>query len=125
MNNNILLTDLYELTMLQAYAEHRMSATAVFEFFVRKLPRQRNFLVAAGLEPVVSYLETLSFTREDLEWLAGDGHLSREFIATLDLPPDARETLLTLTPDGYTGLAARQVDELLTQCAALDKQSIR
>jgi hypothetical protein len=45
-----LLTDLYQLTMLQGYWQHGMRETAVFEFFVRKLPEHRNFLVAAGLE---------------------------------------------------------------------------
>ena len=45
-----LLTDLYQLTMLQVYYEQRMTDTAVFELFVRKLPPGRDFLVAAGLE---------------------------------------------------------------------------
>ena len=45
-----LLTDLYELTMLQAYYERGMTDPAVFELFVRKLPPKRDFLVAAGLE---------------------------------------------------------------------------
>ena len=45
-----LLTDLYELTMLQAYLAEGMLDTAVFELFVRKLPPGRNFMVAAGLE---------------------------------------------------------------------------
>ena len=44
-----LLTDLYQLTMLQAYYEQEMTDTAVFELFVRKLPPKRDFLVAAGL----------------------------------------------------------------------------
>ncbi len=48
----LLLTDLYQLTMLQAYHDEGMNDAAVFEFFVRKLPESRNFLVAAGLEPV-------------------------------------------------------------------------
>ena len=59
MAASVLLTDLYELTMLQAYFAQRMNGTAVFEFFVRKLPRERNFLMAAGLEQVLDYLETL------------------------------------------------------------------
>ncbi|MDH3451382.1 MAG: nicotinate phosphoribosyltransferase [Gammaproteobacteria bacterium] len=83
MTNKVLLTDLYELTMLQAYAEHGLAATAVFEFFVRKLPRQRSFLLAAGLEQVVTYLEELSFTESDLEWLASEGHLNRGFVDSL------------------------------------------
>jgi nicotinic acid phosphoribosyltransferase len=45
----LLLTDLYQLTMLQAYFGQGMNGTAVFEFFVRKLPPGRNFLMAAGL----------------------------------------------------------------------------
>jgi len=47
-----LLTDLYQLTMLQAYFEQGMTETAVFEFFVRRLPPNRAFLVAAGLEQI-------------------------------------------------------------------------
>ena len=45
-----LLTDLYQLSMLETYFEQGMAETAVFEFFVRKLPAGRNFLIAAGLE---------------------------------------------------------------------------
>ena len=51
-STSALLTDLYELTMAQAYLEQGMDEPAVFEFFVRKLPPHRNFLVAAGLEQV-------------------------------------------------------------------------
>ena len=47
---SILLTDLYQLTMLQGYWQQGMEDIAVFEFFVRKLPKQRGFLIAAGLE---------------------------------------------------------------------------
>jgi nicotinate phosphoribosyltransferase len=50
---SVLLTDLYELTMLQAYFAQRMNGTAAFEFFVRKLPRERNFLLAARREQVL------------------------------------------------------------------------
>ena len=45
-----LLTDLYQLTMLQGYVDRGMTETAVFEFFVRRLPEERNYLIAAGLE---------------------------------------------------------------------------
>jgi Nicotinate phosphoribosyltransferase (NAPRTase) N-terminal domain len=48
--SSALLTDLYQLTMLQGYFHEQMEETAVFEFFVRRLPPCRNFLVAAGLE---------------------------------------------------------------------------
>lgn len=74
------LTDLYQLTMLQGYLEQGMSAPAVFEFFVRRLPPQRNFLVAAGLEQVLDYLEALRFTSEELDWLGRCGRFSGAFI---------------------------------------------
>ena len=48
-----LLTDLYQLTMLQVYHDRGMNGTAAFEFFVRKMPEHRHFLVAAGLEQVL------------------------------------------------------------------------
>jgi nicotinate phosphoribosyltransferase len=78
-----LLTDLYELTMMQAYLEQRMLGTAVFEFFVRKLPAQRSFLVAAGLEQVIEYLETVRFTDDERAYLAGIGRFTPAFIDAL------------------------------------------
>src|SRR5258706_10542836 len=77
-----LLTDLYQLTMLQAYFDRGMTQTAVFEFFVRRLPKARNFLVAAGLADVLSYLGELRFSAEELDWLAGHGFKS-DFIGHL------------------------------------------
>jgi nicotinate phosphoribosyltransferase len=68
-----LLTDLYQFNMIQAYLEHGETKTAVFEFFVRKLPAQRGFLVAAGLEQALEFLENLRFSAEELEWLASEG----------------------------------------------------
>jgi len=65
-----LLADLYQFTMLQSYLEQGMEETAVFELFVRKLPPGRNFLVAAGLEQVIEFLENLRFSPEELDWLA-------------------------------------------------------
>ena len=83
MQASVLLTDLYELTMLQAYFEQRMHGTAVFELFVRKLPPHRNFLVAAGLEQALAYLAALRFTAEDLDWLAQSGRFTPAFIASI------------------------------------------
>ena len=54
--SSVLLTDLYQLTMVQAYLEQGMEDEAVFEFFVRRLPAQRGFLMAAGLEQVLDFL---------------------------------------------------------------------
>lgn len=78
-----LLTDLYQLTMLQTYHAERMHETAVFELFVRRLPPERNFLLAAGLEQALDYLENLRFTAEERDWLTGTGRFSPDFVATL------------------------------------------
>lgn len=78
-----LLTDLYEITMLQAYFSEDMNDTAVFEFFVRHLPEQRNFAVAAGLAQVLAYLGELHFDDDDLAWLRDSGRFDDAFIASL------------------------------------------
>lgn len=74
--SSILLTDLYQLTMLQAYFDRDMEETAVFEFFVRRLPDRRNFLMAAGLEQVLDFLEAACFSEEEIAWLAATGRFS-------------------------------------------------
>ncbi len=78
-----LLTDLYQLTMLQAYFDEGMDATAVFEFFVRALPPGRNFLLAAGLEQVLGYLQQFRVTEAELDWLRARGGFSEPFLAAL------------------------------------------
>lgn len=82
-DRSALLTDLYQLTMLQACFERGMNEAAVFEFFVRKLPPDRNFLIAAGLEQALDFLENLHFAAEELDWLAGCGRFDRRCVDTL------------------------------------------
>ena len=64
-----LTTDLYELNMVQAYLDKGEDREAVFEFFVRRLPSRRGFLLAAGLEDALDYLETLRFSDAEIAWL--------------------------------------------------------
>ena len=78
-----LLTDLYQLTMLDAYRVQGMADTAVFELFFRKLPQRRGFLMAAGLEQAVEFLEGLRFSAEELAYLKSTERLSPELIASL------------------------------------------
>ena len=66
-----LTTDLYELTMAASYLSRGMSDTATFSLFVRDLPPDRGFLVAAGLESSLQVLEEFAFDDDDLTWLAG------------------------------------------------------
>jgi nicotinate phosphoribosyltransferase len=64
-----LLTDLYELNMAASYLRRGMDGTATFSLFVRELPPTRGFLVAAGLEACLAFLEDLRFEPEDLDYL--------------------------------------------------------
>ena len=80
MQPGVLLTDLYQLTMLQGYFEQQMEEDAVFEFFVRKIPPTRGFLMAAGLEQAVEFLEGLRFTESELEWLRRGGRFTDAFV---------------------------------------------
>jgi len=82
-DTSALLTDLYQLTMLQAYYAQGMVDTAVFEFFVRRLPPNRGFLVAAGLEQALAFLEGLRVTDEELDWARKSGRFARDFIDAL------------------------------------------
>jgi nicotinate phosphoribosyltransferase len=81
--SSLLLTDLYELNMMQAYLEAGMTEPAVFEFFVRKLPDTRGFLMAAGLEQAVEFLENAHFTEAELDWLAESGRFSKDMLGYL------------------------------------------
>jgi nicotinate phosphoribosyltransferase len=64
-----LLTDLYELTMAAGYVQNGFHARATFELFVRHLPHRRNYLVAAGLEQALDFLENVRFSAEDVAYL--------------------------------------------------------
>ncbi|MDO9116599.1 MAG: nicotinate phosphoribosyltransferase [Nitrospira sp.] len=83
-SDHALLTDLYQLTMAQAYLEQGMEEPAVFEFFVRRLPPHRNFLMAAGLPQAVDYLSRLRFTSDDIAWLAQTGRFSPTLLRYLE-----------------------------------------
>src|SRR5215475_5447744 len=64
-----LTTDLYELNMVQAYLDRGEDKEAVFEFFVRRLPERRGFILAAGLDDALTYLEGLRFSPGEIDWL--------------------------------------------------------
>ena len=80
---SLLLTDLYQLNMLQAYRDAGMDRTAVFEFFVRRLPPNRGFLLAAGLTSVIEFLERARFSEHDLAWLRESGRFDPDFVDSL------------------------------------------
>jgi len=69
VRSEALLVDLYELTMAAAYFEHGIDCRATFELFVRSLPPERAYLVAAGTDAALDYLENLRFTEQDVQFL--------------------------------------------------------
>lgn len=79
-----LFTDLYELTMLQAYYEEAMHEPAVFSLFARRLPRRRNYLLACGLDTLLGQLEGLRFGLQDLDYLASLELFSERFLRRLE-----------------------------------------
>lgn len=81
--NAPLLTDLYELTMLQAYWKEGLHGEAVFDLFVRKLPAHRNYLLACGLDDTLRYLERLQFDEGSLVFLKSRKEFSPEFVEWL------------------------------------------
>lgn len=81
--NAALLTDLYQLTMLQSYWRRGMGEPATFDLFVRHLPANRRFLVACGLEQALAYLEALRFEPDAIDHLRSLGRFDPEFLGWL------------------------------------------
>src|SRR5947209_6672170 len=79
-----LLTDLYELTMAQAYFEEGLSEDGVFSLFVRRLPPRRNYLLACGLDDVLAFLETFRFDAAALAYLESLQRFSSRFLRFLE-----------------------------------------
>lgn len=81
-----LLTDLYELTMAAGYVQTGMGGRATFELFARRLPERRNYLVVAGVEEALDFLEAVHFTSEEIGYLRHHPsfrHVGRKFFDTL------------------------------------------
>ena len=84
-----LFTDLYELTMAASYFREGMHGEATFSLFVRRLPARRSFLIAAGLEDVLAFLESLQFSEAAIRYLGSLGTFDPRF---LDFLGDLRFT---------------------------------
>src|ERR1700740_2634837 len=75
-----LLTDLYQINMIQAYLDHGDIGIAVFELFVRSLPPRRGFLLAAGLQQALDYPEDLCFSAAEIDWLKSTGRFNQNLL---------------------------------------------
>ncbi|MGD8397057.1 MAG: nicotinate phosphoribosyltransferase, partial [Candidatus Eiseniibacteriota bacterium] len=78
-----LFTDLYELTMLQAYDDRGMDGIATFELMFRELPAHRSYLVTCGVETVLEFLESLAFDDAAIDFLARQGSFRDQFLDRL------------------------------------------
>ena len=78
-----LFTDLYELTMAQAFHQQKMFAPATLSLFIRSYPPNRAYFVSAGLEDVLDYLENFKFGPDSLEYLRSTGMFAEDFLAFL------------------------------------------
>ena len=88
-----LATDLYELNMAASYLRRGMTDTATFSLFVRRLPPGRGFLVAAGLEPSLAFLEGVRFEAHELDYLRDElGFTTEDVDALVAALAKARET---------------------------------
>jgi nicotinate phosphoribosyltransferase len=79
-----LLTDLYQINMIQAHLDRGDTQTAVFEFFTRTLPARRGFLLAAGLEQALDYLANLRFSPTEIAWLKATGRFRQNLLDYFD-----------------------------------------
>ena len=75
-----LLTDFYELTMMQGYYEQGQNETVVFDVFYRQNPCNGGYAICAGLEQVIEYVKGLNFTYEDVDYLRSLGIFSEDFL---------------------------------------------
>ena len=78
--NLTLLTDLYQLTMMQGYYEKGQDETVVFDMFFRSNPCGNGYSVCAGLEQVIDYIKNLHFTYDDVDYLRSLGIFSEDFL---------------------------------------------
>ena len=82
-NNLTLLTDLYELTMMQGDFKNPTNQTVIFDMFYRNNPCGGSFAITAGLEQMIEYIENLRFTDEDIEYLRSLNIFQEDFLEYL------------------------------------------
>ena len=78
--NLTLLTDLYELTMMQGYFEKQNNEVVIFDMFFRENPDSAGYSIMAGLDQVIEYIKNLNFTYEDVDYLRNLGIFTDNFL---------------------------------------------
>ena len=82
-NNLTMMTDLYELTMMQGYFFEGNEDKVVFDVFYRKNPSGSAYAITCGLDQVIDYIKNLSFSYEDIDYLRGLGIFKEDFLSYL------------------------------------------
>ena len=83
--NLTLLTDFYELTMMQGYYNNKNNETVIFDVFYRENPSGSGYAICAGLEQVIDYVKALCFTEEDIEYLRTLKIFEEDFLSYLKI----------------------------------------
>ena len=81
--NLTLLTDLYEMTMMQGYFKSNNQETVVFDAFYRSNPCGGGYAICAGLDQIIDYIKNLHFSEEDLSYLRSLGIFDEDFLSYL------------------------------------------
>ena len=81
--NLTLLTDLYELTMMQGYFNNQTNEKVVFDVFYRKNPSGSAYAICAGLDQVIDYIKNQTFEKEDIDYLRSTGFFNEPFLEYL------------------------------------------
>lgn len=81
--NLTLLTDFYELTMMQGFFKEKSKERVIFDVFYRKNPSGSSYAITAGLEQVIDYINNLSFSKEDIDYLRNTGYFDEDFLCYL------------------------------------------
>ena len=81
--NLTLLTDFYELTMMQGYFTNPVNQTVIFDMFYRTNPCKGSYAIACGLDQVIEYIRNLHFSGEDIAYLKSTGAFTEDFLEYL------------------------------------------
>ncbi len=91
--NLTLLTDLYEITMMQGYFKARNNDVVVFDAFYRENPCGGGYAIACGLEQVIDYIKNLQFSADDIRYLQSLNIFDEDFLKYLEYVPFFRRYL--------------------------------
>ncbi|MCM2325057.1 MAG: nicotinate phosphoribosyltransferase [Candidatus Woesearchaeota archaeon] len=83
MGNKTMLTDLYQITMMAGYVDNQKDDVATFDLFIRDLPKDWGYFIAAGIEDAVDYITSIKFTGNDIDYLRQQGIFEDSFLSFL------------------------------------------